>query len=227
MREILFLDSIATERQRRLNGRVTPDPHAHVLWTRALDLQVSLAARNRLGVAQEYALGIPYRHEGLSSDIYAAHPLRVAAMALLTLASSGVDAGIVGLLHNVLEVSDVSEFELRERFGESVIAQVRSLTVDRSRQWDAGYKRAYYAAINAGPKAGRVVKVLDKLDNLFLLGLNTDVSVKTKYAHEIQKHIVPMADLNIPGLSSYIRALLKETILAEKLDLPAALTAAR
>lgn len=227
MSRVPFLDSIETERQRRLDGRTTPDAHAHVLWTRVLAVQRSPAVRGRLRGAQEYAQGIQYRHAGLSSGIYAAHPLRVAAMAMLASVSPGIDAGIVGLLHNVLEVSDVSESELCDRFGEGVAAQVRSLTVDRPREWDAAYKSAYYDAINTGPKAARLVKVLDKLDNLFLLGLNTDTTVKTRYVREIQDHIIPMVDLNIPTLSAYMRALLKETILAEKLDVPTLSTAGR
>lgn len=221
-REIAFLDPIPTERQRRLEGRATPDPHAHELWARALELQASPADKDRLLAAHEYALGISYRHEGLASDAYAAHPLRVAAMALLCRATRGSEAGVVGLLHNILEVSDVGEQELRARFGANVRAQVASLTVDRSRQWDLAYKRVYYETLNAGPAAARVVKVFDKVDNLFLLGLNSDASVKTKYAQEILAYILPMAKRDIPALTPYLMGLLNETILAEKLEISAA-----
>jgi (p)ppGpp synthase/HD superfamily hydrolase len=142
-------------------------------------------------------------------------------MALLCGASRGSDTGVVGLLHNVLEVSSVSEQDLRARFGDDVRAQVASLTVDRSRQWDAAYKRAYYETLNAGPTAARLVKVFDKLDNLYLLGLNPDSSVKTKYAQEIRTYILPMAQRDIPALIPYLTDLLNETILAEKLEMPA------
>lgn len=215
----LFLDSIAIERRRRLDGRAAPDPHARVLWERALGVESSPASRGRLQAAYGFVEGIDYRHKGLASDIYAAHPLRVAAMALLTPGSPGVEAGVVGILHNVLEVSDVTESELRERFGESVTAQVRSLAVNRALQFDPDYTEAYYSAINAGPRAARVIKVFDKLDNLFLLGINPDVAAKTKYAREIQDYVLPMADSNVPAVSAYMRALLDETIVSEDLEL--------
>jgi (p)ppGpp synthase/HD superfamily hydrolase len=214
-----ILDSIEVERRRRMEGRVAPDAHASVLWNRALQGETASRHAARLMAAHAFALGIPYRHEGLSSEIYAAHPLRVAAMALLSGGSGDADTGVVGLLHNVLEVSDVGEEEIGKRFGEPVLTQVRNLTVDRSRQWDADYKRAYYETLLAGSAGARVVKVFDKLDNLYLLGLNSDTDVKTKYMREIVDHVVPMADRDLPAVAPYFRLLVNETIRAERLDL--------
>lgn len=216
-----FLDSIAVERRRRMDGRVAPDPHARVLWDRAVAGHLRSAEREVLESAREYALGMEYHHGGLTSDVYAAHPLRVAAMALLSEAVPDAEPGIVGLLHNVLEVTDVCEAELHARFGESVRRQVVNLTVDRARQWDAHYKRAYYAALESGPPAARIVKVFDKLDNLFLLGLNPDRDVKSRYAREISSYVLPMAERDLPAVHPYLAELLDQTIVAERLDVAA------
>lgn len=215
------LDSIAVERKRRMDGRETPDGHARTLWHRSLKSPAAAGHVDRLEAAAEYAMALPYRHEGLSSEIYAAHPLRVAALSLLAGTAAGADVGVVGLLHNVLEVSDVNETDIARRFGDAVREQVVNLTVNRALQWNADYKRAYYRTLNAGPVEARVVKVFDKLDNLYLLGLNDDVDVKTRYLREIIEHVVPMAERDVPKAAPYFAALVNETILAEKLDLPA------
>jgi (p)ppGpp synthase/HD superfamily hydrolase len=213
-----FLDSIEEERERRLAGLATPDPHARTLWQRALDLQAA-ADKALLASAYDFAMAIDYRHEGLASAIYAAHPVRVAAMAVLSNAAPPVETGIVGLLHNVLEVSRLDGDELARRFGRSVRDQIVNLTVDRSRQWDESYKRDYYAALESGSPAARVVKVFDKLDNLYLLGRNPDTAVKTRYVLEVQTHVLPMAARDIPAILPYLTALLNETIVTERLEL--------
>ena len=48
---------------------------------------------------------------------------------------------------------------------------IKKLTVDRPRQWDWDYKRNYYEQISISSEMS-VVKVLDKLDNLYLLSNN-------------------------------------------------------
>lgn len=215
-----LLQTSDVERQRRLDGRARPDALAVEEWARARDGSRAAADRERLEAAFRFARGIDYRHEGLAADIYFSHPLRVAAMALRCGASAGPDIGVVGLLHNVLEVSDVSGAELEQRFGPAVAEDVRRLTVDRARQWDVAYKRDYYAALRAGRVEARVVKVFDKLDNLYLLGLNADRDVKTKYLREIVEYVAPMADGDLPAVAPYFRALVNETIGAEGITLP-------
>ncbi|MDA1082644.1 MAG: HD domain-containing protein [Gemmatimonadetes bacterium] len=216
-----FLSAIAIERDRRMAGREAPDAHARVLWDRAL-ATVGTTERAALQSACDYAMGIPYRHEGLSSEIYSAHPLRVASFAVLSQVAPAVEAGVVGLLHNVLEVSDVPAAELEQRFGDSVRRQVESLTVERAQQWDADYKRNYYAVLDAGPIAARIVKVFDKLDNLYLLGVNPDRETKRRYAEEIRNAVLPMARRDMPAVGAYLAALLSDTIASERLELPAA-----
>jgi (p)ppGpp synthase/HD superfamily hydrolase len=215
-----LLGTIDEERRRRLDGLTRPDARALEDWARALDDACDPVARERLEAAFRFARGIDYRHEGLAADIYFSHPLRVAAMALRCGASASPDIGAVGLLHNVLEVSELSGAELEVRFGSAVADDVRRLTVDRAMQWDPAYKRDYYAALREGRVNARVVKVFDKLDNLYLLGLNDDRAVKATYLQEIVEYVVPLADRNLPSVAPYLRALVNETIGLEGIALP-------
>lgn len=204
-----ILDNIDLERDRRLlvHSRC-PDPHAVELWNRAFNELRNDTERGKLTAALNFAKGIGYKHPGLSSEAYFSHPLRVSAMAMLVENSHDSEIGILGLLHNVLEVSDVNTDFLSEKFGEEISSQISALTVDRSLQWNTNYKTAYYANLMRGPRNARVVKIMDKLDNIFLLGLNPDVAIRKKYLLEIENFLMPMVANTIPELVDYMTDLL-------------------
>lgn len=207
MKHANILDDIEMERQRRLLGLLKPDPHALVLWHRATAALSDDPQRNRLIHAFEFAKQIKYRHVGLTSDIYFSHPLRVAGLATLISGAEDAETGVLAILHNVLEVSDVSADSITESFGLDMSNQIRMLTVDRDIQWNRAYKEDYYSKLIEGPIFARVVKIIDKLDNLFLLGLNSDVSVRDKYLTEIEDFILPMTVTSLPAVTAYMREL--------------------
>jgi (p)ppGpp synthase/HD superfamily hydrolase len=205
-----ILDDIGIERRRRLLGLLEPDPHALVLWSRAMAAMQDNAQRDRLAHAFRFAKGIKYRHVGLTSDIYFSHPLRVAALATLVTGTQDASIGVIALLHNVLEVSDVSAENLSEIFGGDVSDQIKALTVDRDVQWNRAYKAGYYSKLMVCPLSARVVKIVDKLDNLFVLGLNPDASVRKKYLAEVENFVLPMAAASMPNLMTYMRNLVQD-----------------
>ena len=59
--------------------------------------------------------------------------------------------------------------------------------------------------------ACRLIKILDKLDNLFLLHLNPNKDVINKYLLEIEKHIMPMVKKDLPVLLTYFEELFINT----------------
>jgi (p)ppGpp synthase/HD superfamily hydrolase len=205
-----ILDDIGIERRRRLLGLLEPDPHALVLWSRAMAALPDDVERNRLEHAFGFAKGIKYRHVGLTSEIYFSHPLRVAGVATLITGAQEAGIGMLAVLHNVLEVSDVSLDILTEAFGSGISNQIVALTVDRDVQWDKAYKAGYYGKLTAGPLYSRIVKIVDKLDNLFLLGLNPDASVREKYLAEIEDFVLPMTEASLPSLTAYVRNLVQD-----------------
>jgi guanosine-3',5'-bis(diphosphate) 3'-pyrophosphohydrolase len=204
------LDDIGLERRRRLLGLLEPDPHALVLWDRAMAALPDDAERSRLAQAFRFAKEIKYRHVGLTSDIYFSHPLRVAALAILISGAQDAGTGVLAVLHNVLEVSDVSAGTLSETFGSGILNQIETLTVDREVQWDKTYKAVYYGKLMEGPPSARLVKIVDKLDNLFVLGVNPDATVREKYLAEIEDFVLPMTEASLPGLTAYMRDLVRD-----------------
>ncbi len=99
---------------------------------------------------------------------------------------------------------------LSETFSRGISSQIESLTVDRNVQWDRTYKAGYYGKLLAGPPSARVVKIVDKLDNLFVLGINPDVSVREKYLAEIEDFVLPMTEASLPWLSAYMWDLVRD-----------------
>ena len=209
MKNFHLLDNLDLERDRRLQGRTSVDPHADLLWTKALSLIASSNEKERLLEAYQFAGTIKYDHAGLSPEIYFAHPVRVSALAMLYYDKMNVDLGIVGLIHNVFELSDYTNDFITEKFGKNISKQITNLTVNRGLQWDEDYKTDYYKKIENGPIEARVIKIIDKLDNLFILGVNPDKEVKIKYLKEIEKHVLPLAYKTTPKIYSYMKELVE------------------
>jgi (p)ppGpp synthase/HD superfamily hydrolase len=205
-----ILDSIDIERQRRTLGLIKPDPHALILWNRAIESLKNETERIRLKNAYEYAESIEYKHVGLTSEIYFSHPLRVGALSILISGSAKADIGILGLLHNVLEVSNIPLGTLMDLIGPELATQVSVLTVDRTVEWSKTYKTLYYRRIMEGLHSCRVVKIIDKLDNLFLLYRNKDEKVRKKYLKEIETYILPMTEKELPHLLNYLKILVAD-----------------
>jgi (p)ppGpp synthase/HD superfamily hydrolase len=101
---------------------------------------------------------------------YVSHVIRVCGLVL----EHGGDArqAAAGLLHDTIEDCDVSEAELRARFGADVAKIVRALsdvlagdTAKRKSPW-LKRKRRYVAHLAHVPPRARLVAACDKLDNL-------------------------------------------------------------
>ena len=185
-----ILESIEIEKKYRRDGLLNPDPNALVLWNKANAILQNDVERSKLKKAFIFAKSLRYKHEGLSSKIYFSHPIRVAALSILISGSNKADVGVLGLIHNVLEVSDLTEESLMKTFGPEMAMYVGILTVDRAIQWNKEYKIDYYRRIMNGASPCRIVKVIDKLDNIFLLCNNQDIKVKEMYLDEIENLVV-------------------------------------
>jgi (p)ppGpp synthase/HD superfamily hydrolase len=203
------IDTISNERERRINALKSADSRAIQLWELMYE-NYSKDLKPTLNFAYNFANEIKYKHPGVSSDVYFSHPLRVASFSGILSEYKHIDYPILGLLHNVLEVSEVSTDNLKKLFGHSISEQIEVLTVNRSCQWDKIYKEEYYYAINAQPHSCRAVKVIDKFDNLFSLHLNPDKKTKMKYLDEIDEYIVPMAEKDLTPISNYLNDLIED-----------------
>jgi len=148
-----------------------------------------------------------YKHGQLSKSQYLAHPYRLASLLINYFPRADESYIKLALCHNIIEVSDVNH-SLAAYLGDELMGFVSVLTVNREKQWDANYKNVYYDKIGQ-EKITRVIKVFDKLDNLFTLSENDDDQVKIMYLKEIEKHVMPFVILDIPSLEDYYKTIVK------------------
>lgn len=201
------IGSITEEQQRRILARDFPDEKAHKDWSQ-VSVLFHKKDNQKLLNAYNFSKQVNYQHKGVSSEIYFAHPLRVATLVSILSKMRSIDYPILGLLHNIVETSNVSITNLSSTFGESITGQILTLTVDRTIQWDKHYKREYYERINQQPHSCRAVKIMDKFDNLFLLYTNPDNEIKKRYLNEIENYILPMMKRDLPQIEYYFSKLM-------------------
>ena len=164
-------------------------------------MQSKLNEKNLILDALNFAESIEYHHEGLSKEAYLAHPLRVASMSLRYINDITQNLVVLALLHNIFEVSKVSSQIVDERFGTIIKDSISILTVKRELQWNREYKEEYYSKIKSFSGPTMEIKVLDKFDNIFVIGLNPNEEVRLKYIKEIREYIIPMSEIVLPELT--------------------------
>ena len=148
--------------------------------------------------ALNFSCSLEYFHEGLSKESYLAHPIRVAFLALKYTDFTSPDSAVLALLHNLYEVTNVKKIDLINNFGKEMHNSIKVLTVNRDLQWNKQYKETYYKKINSSSLSIKIVKILDKFDNIFLINSNSDDAIREKYINEIRTYILPMTKLYLP-----------------------------
>lgn len=195
-----FFNSHHDEFQLRLRGKSIPDPHSLVLWEK---LCSAYHDDDKLILHRYFKISssLPYQHDGLSASLYFPHVLRVASYAGLFLGSTNLIAPVIGLFHNFYEVTNVSGQNTHQLFPHSVDKCIRLLTIDRTSQSNPSYLSSYYHALLHSSEEVRLVKVFDKIDNLYLLHLHDNYEEKSAYRTEVSKYVIPLAS----SLSSSLR----------------------
>ena len=204
-----FLEDIEIEISKRLMALENPESEkfSESLWELGMN-EISIDDQEHLRKVFSFAASIEYHHVGLSPKAYLAHPTRVAGMTLFLSPNSEKKLlGIISLLHNVLEVSSVSYKKLIEETGHEVADSIQILTVSRDFQENTDYLNKYYNSIALTPHSLSVVKIIDKLDNLFMLGLNPDEAVRQRYLNEISHYVLPLVNQFLPQLANYFENL--------------------
>ncbi len=97
---------------------------------------------------------------------------------------------LAALLHDVLEDSDLDEDVLLREFGDEVYYMVRMLTKKRpGENYDEG---EYYQRLMNAPRETRMVKLADRMNNLFCLQY-TSKEKRQRYIKETIEHYLPLA----------------------------------
>lgn len=200
---MVTLKSIHEERLNRLIIRKYFDSKYNDELIEFLNKHVDRKNNHRANKTINYIKNIDFSHPGLTSAEYINHPLRVTA--IISQIDQNINADIldIALLHNILEVSTISEEELALSFNQTIIKALKALKIDRSLETDIHYKNKYYNDINSLSCGVSIVKAIDKFDNLFLLCLNSNDTIRDSYITEIEAFILPIVKNHIPSLFEY------------------------
>ncbi len=197
-----ILDTIENEKIRRVEELEDPQKNYSML---VKDFSEFASEKDQKKIHDFYRLLLKfeYSHPGLDKLAYMAHPIRVARLYISYCENFCIETLKLALAHNLLELTGLDEKDLSQDSLKPISHMIKKLTVDRSRQWDWDYKINYYEQISVSSEMS-VVKVLDKLDNLYLLSNNPNRKIKLLYLNEIEKFIMPLVSTFVPKLESII-----------------------
>ena len=158
-----------------------------------------------------FAENLDYKHEGLSPKSYLAHSCRVASLIMEHIEC--IDTNIIetALVHNIFEVSPDTANSVEEKLGVEQILCLKTLTINRNQQSDSEYLASYYQAICESSEMARIIKVFDKLDNMFIVCIYPDEEIRLGYFKEIQEHVIPLLRLVKPELEDFFLDVIKDT----------------
>ena len=199
------MNNITEERLLRFSHLKSSGGTSHAVFLAALDKHIDLS--DSILPFYHLACNTDYTHPGLNKGQYLSHPLRVATLALEEFQNPSLQVIATSLLHNLKEVSINSFNALSSSVPCEICQAIEVLTIDRARAQDSDYLTSYYDLISCSPDFVGVVKVLDKLDNMFLLCLNSSGLTRDKYIDEIELFVLPLARLRVPHLVRYIELL--------------------
>jgi len=200
--KINLKEQFDTERKKRIRDEIGLNGSTELNFRTAVAHKFPVAENSLVMDALQFSKSIEYSHPGLSKEAYLNHPLRVATLIVNNSPLLTYEATIAGLLHNVLEVSNVTVNDLNDRYGARISSAIELLTIDRQAEGEE-YLKKYYNNIKNGPANCGIVKVLDKLDNVYMICFNPSDRIRSLYLDEIENMVLPLAKKVLPKLHEY------------------------
>jgi (p)ppGpp synthase/HD superfamily hydrolase len=179
------------------------------LWTK-LCSSLSRDEVKEIETARRFAENLEYVHPGLESKEYFIHPIRVSSLGGLFSVNGKVSIAIAGLLHNVYEVGVVEPQTIIDKFGPDVDFALHTLKVDRGRQLNYEYLSNYYNKISQLKNGIGIVKVVDKIDNLYTINLTASHTTRLNYLAEIEGFVVPLCETVSPCLTPVLLDIIQQ-----------------
>jgi (p)ppGpp synthase/HD superfamily hydrolase len=197
------------ERDVRAGDTSTKIKHSEMLWTKLCGA-LSFEETKEIEEVRVFAEELHYAHPGMDSKSYVLHPIRVASLSGLFSPQSKHLIAKIGLLHNVYEVGVVEPTTIIDDFGRGMDLILKTLKVDRQKQSDVQYLSDYYKAIAQLPFGIGIVKVVDKIDNLYTLNLTATSETRLSYLTEIENFVIPLCKEVSPQLSTVLLNITKQ-----------------
>ncbi len=145
-----------------------------------------------------------YNHNILNKKTYLAHVLRVTKMSMLAEPKLAKELITLSMIHNIFEATDLNEFELLNHFDNTTIERVKILKINREKQNSNSYLKTYYSCIKDAHISVGIVKIIDKVDNLFTLCLNPNLNKRNAYLKQIEDFVIPLTRLKLPNMLDYL-----------------------
>ena len=186
-----------------------PDIKADNEWKAIIKKIAKDKNYKKIVLAYNFSKNLSYKHPGLDSNIYFYHPLRVCLLSTKIRQKLSSELMILCLLHNIFETTDIDPSIISKIFGKKITTQLNILTVNRASEFKKNYKKNYYENIKKANKNVIITKILDKLDNLYLLKMNRNLKVKKRYLKEIEDFLMPLIKGNLKNLYLYFENLIE------------------
>jgi len=161
-------------------------------------------------------------HEGQKRDEgteYVIHLIRIASCLIEELGVKDVDVVCGGVIHDIVEDTDVTQEHVVKQFGQSVGNFVKALTRDKSKDAELGKFKSKKLNMEKLRKAGeniRLLKAVDYLDNLrsFMFRKDLHTARYNRHLREVKEIYIPMAE----SVSEYVVEKMKKVL--DKLPKP-------
>ena len=155
-------------------------------------VNTSVNDKSRLSEAFEYGKAM---HEGQfrknSGDPYFIHPIRVA----VSLVNFGEEMIIAGLLHDVVEDTDTTLFDIESKFGAKVAQYVDGVTKRGHESWVVTLERIAFTYSEV-----IYIKIADRIDNLSDGFKTMKEKTRLKYKDHVEIFNRLISQFNLQGL---------------------------
>ncbi len=206
-----FFKNIYVERKKRLNSQTSIDNIAVKEWVK--NLNSSPLKKHKKDLSKLYVLARNLDYKNHKNLTYFSHTLRVANMSNFFQENLKLkkELIILGLFHNIIESSNLDKNFLSWLLGKKIYNQINILTVNRKKEKNKYYINSYYRKLYMSHKNLRIIKILDKIDNLFIIGLCENNKQRKDYINHIKKYICPMILKDTPILYNYVLRLIEDS----------------
>jgi len=153
---------------------------------------------------------------------YVTHPLKVARILIERLGVDDPDVLVAGLLHDVVEDTELTLEAIGQRFGPRVSELVGLLTKpqlapdlegDARAAAKAERDAAYFERLAGGPREALLVKAADRLDNLSdMIAARWSETKKRTYAVEALERIAPLVGAAYPEAAEALAAAARDAL---------------
>ena len=135
------------------------------------------------------------------------HPTRVAYYLSILDKKINKDKIIMAIFHNFYELKVKDKIIEDLGIKKNLKIKLKKLKIEREKRWNKKYLKKFYRRLDSTSKDVKLIKCIDKLDNLFNLFKNPNKKIKKDYLWEIKKYIFPLSFKLSPELYFYIKRL--------------------